>query len=57
MPRKKLTDKQKELLNNDDVPLVTLRKAMKAFEEGDVHEADRLYNLVKAQARREGKRK
>ena len=56
-PRKKLTDKQKKSIDNTDVPCVTVRKAMKAFDKGDITEADRLLNLVKEEALRDSKRK
>lgn len=56
-PRKKLTDEQKKKLDNNDVPVVTLKKAMKAFEKGEIQEADRLFNLIKAEALKDSKRK
>lgn len=52
--RKKVSDKDKERLNNDDVPSVTLRGALKAFKAGDVKEADRRWSLVKDAAKESG---
>lgn len=44
MPAKKrrLTPDEKRRLNNKDVPLVTKIAAQKAFEEGNIEEAERL---------------
>ncbi len=47
MARKKLTDKEKSKLDNEDVPLLPLRRAAREMSNGNFEEADRLWNLVK----------
>lgn len=52
MARRKLTDKEKSRLDNKDIPLLTLRRAEKEFKAGNAPEADRLWNLVKEEAKK-----
>jgi accessory colonization factor AcfC len=52
-PRRKLTDKEKSRLDNNDIPNLTLRHAARAFKKGDPKEADRLWNMVKDSNKKE----
>lgn len=48
--KKHPTPEQKSKLKNEsdaDVPSVTLRRALKEFQAGDVKRADELWNMVK----------
>lgn len=53
--RRKLTDAEKSRLKNKDqydVPLLPLRRAAREMSKGNFNEADRLWNLVKDEDRK-----
>ncbi len=45
--KKRLSAKDLSKLDNDDVPILPLIRAKKAFEAGDYKEADENWNFVK----------
>lgn len=52
-PKKKnLSKKDLSRLDNNDVPVLPLKKALKEFRQGNYAEADRLWNLIKDENRK-----
>jgi hypothetical protein len=55
--KKHPTEEQKKKLDNSKVPNVTTRKILKSIEKDDWEEADRLYDLMQAELRKERDKK